>query len=393
MRLLPVILLLLAPALAHAQTADVELVDLEELWEIGADEYGDVIFGVISSVTVDGEGNVYVLDRQLTEVSMFSAAGEYLGPVGREGEGPGEYSRIGHVFVSRPGEVGVVQRMPGRIITVNTDGTPGATIPLPEAFEAAPAYFFAAERAGDGLVLSARQLARSPEGIRMTTALVRVDADGTEVARLSEKTEVRNQSALTVEEKSNAPVLWAVDEAGHVYMNDEFDAFAIKVYDPSGTLVRTISRPYEHRQRTKQEMELNTPRMRIRQRGGGGVVEAEGIPSETDRDVQAIHVRPDGTVWVLGSHGALDAPEGVLATFDVFSAEGDYLRQVALRGEGSFRDDGIHLVGDRVFVTRGFQAALRADRGIGGEEDEEAEPMSVICYRIAPDVGAVAGGR
>jgi hypothetical protein len=388
-----VILVLLGVGEARAQTADVHFLDLDELWEVGADEFGDVIFGVISSVTVDGDGNVYVIDRQLTEVSMFSAAGEYLGPIGREGEGPGEYSRIGHVFVSRPGEIAVVQRMPGRIVTVNTDGTPGESVPLPEAFESSPAYFFAAERAGDGLVLSARQLARSPEGIRMTTVLSRVAADGSEIARFSEKTEVRNQSALKIEEKSNAPVLWAVDEAGNVYMNDEFDAFAVKVYDSSGSLVRTISRPYEHRQRTKQEMEVNTPRMRIRQRGGGGVVEAEGIPSETDRDVQAIFVRPDGTVWVLGSHGAFDAPEGILATFDVFGADGTWLRQVALRGEGSFREDGIHLVGDRVFVTRGFQAALRADRGIGTDEDEGAEPMSVVCYQLASDVGAVAGGR
>lgn len=393
MRAITLLILILGFGTAPAQMADVQFVDLEELWEVGAEDDEEVIFGVISSVTVDGEGNVYVLDRQLTEVSMFSAAGEYLGPVGREGEGPGEYSRIGHVFVTRPGEIGVVQRMPGRIVTVNTDGTPGDAIPLPEAFESSPAYFFSAERAGDGLVLSARQLARTPEGIRFTTALVRIAADGTEVARLTEWSEVRNQSELVVEEKSNAPVLWAVDDAGNVYMNDEFDAFAVKVYDSSGALLRTLSRPYQHRQRTDQEMELNTPRMRIRQRGGGGVVEAEGIPSETDRDVQAIFVRADGAVWVLGSHGAFDAPEGILATFDVFSPEGTYLRQVALRGEGDFRDDGIHLVGDRVFVTRGFQAALRADRGIGSDEDQDAEPMSVICYRIASDVGAVAGSR
>ena len=68
-------------------------------------------------------------------------------------------------------------------------------------------------------------------------------------------------------------------------------------------------------------------------------------------------------------------------------------RQVALRGEGSFRDDGLHLVGNRLFVTRGFQAALRADRGIGEDEDEEAEPMSVICYELGEAIGSVAGSR
>lgn len=389
--MLPILLVLFAGS-AGAQTADVHFVDLHELWEVGADDDDDVIFGVIASVTVDDEGNVYVLDRQLTEVSMFSAAGEYVGPVGREGEGPGEYSRIGHVFVSAPGEIGVVQRMPGRIVTVMHDGTPGASIPLPEAFASAPAYFFAAERAGDGLVLSARQLARSAEGVRFTTALVRIDARGNEVARLTERVEERSRSSFTVDEKSNAEVQWAVDAAGNVYLSDEFDAYEIRVYDPAGALVRTIRRDYEHRKRTKHEMEINTPRVRVRQRGGGGAVEAEGIPSPTDRDIQNLFVRPDGTLWVLGSHGRFDQPDGVLATFDVFDGDGKYLRQVALRGDGDPRDDGLYLVGDRLFVARGFEAALRADRGIG-DGDDDAEPMSIVCYELATDIGTVAGGR
>jgi hypothetical protein len=376
---------------AVSQSGDLQVIALHELWEVGADDDDDVLFGVISSIDIDAEGNVFVLDRQLTEVTMFSADGEYIGPIGREGEGPGEFRRIGHVFVSGPGEIAVMQRMPGRIVCVNTDGSPGGTITLPEAFSSAPAYFYSGQRAGEDLVLSARQIERNEDGVSFTTALLRIDPSGKEIARFSEKQDTRNMSSFTVEEKSNAPVLWTVDADGNVYVNDEFDAYSIRVYDPSGALVRTIQRDYEHRQRSAEEIEMNTPRMAIRHRGGQRR-DAEGVPSTTDRDIQALFARPDGTLWVLNSRGAFEQPDGYLATFDVFDGDGSFLHQVGLRSEGDFRDDGLHLVGDRLFVTRGLRAAQRAERG-GGEEDEDAEPMSVTCYQLSSGTGVVAGSK
>ncbi len=131
--------------------------------------------------------------------------------------------------------------------------------------------------------------------------------------------------------------------------------------------------------------------MAVRHRGGRRV-DAEGIPSTTDRDIQALFARPDGTLWVLNSRGAFDQPDEILATFDVFDADGSFLHQVALKGEGNFYDDGLRLVGDRLFVLRGLRAAERAESG-DGEEDEDAEPMSVTCYRLSSGTGAVAGSR
>jgi len=58
-------------------------------------------------------------------------------------------------------------------------------------------------------------------------------------------------------------------------------------------------------------------------------------------------------------------------------------RQASAAGEGSFVDDGLYIVGDRVFVARGLRAALRAERGDGDEDaDAYAEPMSVACYEL-----------
>ena len=107
--------------------------------------------------------------------------------------------------------------------------------------------------------------------------------------------------------------------------------------------------------------------------------------SKTDRDIQQLIPREDGTLWVLSSHGAFDASESTIATFDVFDGEGRFTHQMTFLGDGDFGDDGFHFVKDRLFVVKGLRTALNAMAG-GGNDDEEPqedpEPMSVICYGL-----------
>lgn len=390
-----VLCFLLLASSALAAEVPVEVVDLHPLWEVGGEDDEDVLFGVLSDLAVDAEGDVYVVDRQLTEVTRFGPDGSFLGFVGREGEGPGEYSRIGGIFVAAPDMVGVVQRMPGKIVTVRRDGTPGDEVILPAAFSEAPAYFFGADRAGTSLVLSIRQMRREDNAVSMTTCLVLADSEGHELARMSETSATRDMARLVVDERDDQPAVWAVDDRGFVYVNDAFDAYAVRVYRPDGMLDHEFHEDYEPRKRSAAEKEANTPRMVVRMRGGGGRGgrAATGVPSPTDRDIQAMFARPDGSLWILTSRGAFDNPAGILATFDVHDGGGKRTGRVALKGEGSFRDDGIHIVGDRVYVARGLRAAERAARGAEESEAEEVEaaPMSLACYQLATATSSVAG--
>jgi len=121
------------------------------------------------------------------------------------------------------------------------------------------------------------------------------------------------------------------------------------------------------------------------QRAGGRRRDFEGIPSDTDRDIQALFARPEGVLWVLSSRGAFDTPDGVLVSVDEFDAAGRYVRQVSILGEGNFQDDGLQLHGDRLFILHGLRSALATERGFGDEGDEEAEPMSITaCLLVEP---------
>ena len=75
-------------------------------------------FGVLNQVDHGrGEGNVYLLDRQLTEVKVFSPDGEYISHDGPRGRGarrvpPAERS----CFITPDGQVAVMQAAPGKIV-------------------------------------------------------------------------------------------------------------------------------------------------------------------------------------------------------------------------------------------------------------------------------------
>ena len=47
----------------------------------------------------DDDGNIYLLDSQLSEVKVFSPDGEPLKTLSREGDGPGEFRALSSVHV------------------------------------------------------------------------------------------------------------------------------------------------------------------------------------------------------------------------------------------------------------------------------------------------------
>lgn len=68
----------------------------------GPEEY---LFGRISSITVDADGRVFVLDGQARDIRVFDSDGTYVETVARRGEGPGELSNPTSVAVLPDGRV------------------------------------------------------------------------------------------------------------------------------------------------------------------------------------------------------------------------------------------------------------------------------------------------
>lgn len=63
------------------------------------------LFGSINGLEVDGQGRIFVLDRQAQEVRVYSPQGEHLLTIGGPGEGPGEFQRPDHIRIMGDGRI------------------------------------------------------------------------------------------------------------------------------------------------------------------------------------------------------------------------------------------------------------------------------------------------
>ena len=326
----------------------VTIITPKKLWEVGGIDDDEVLFGVLSQITTDADGNIYALDAQLNEVMVFSPDGEYLESIGREGEGPGEFRRPSDLFLTPDGNLAVLQRMPGKIVLLSTDGAPIGNYPVPEANDGGMRMFSAGRLADQQVVLLTMQFARRDAGFESTTALIGVDSEGKQMATYFTETAERDFSKMEFDETTFNPMVWTTAADGRVYTSTDFHAYDFTVWNADGSAVATITRDYTARVRSDEEKETSRPRIRIRR--GGNSQSPDIKMSDTDRDIQAIYPRADGSLWVLSSHGAFDDNDGVIGIFDVYDDKGRFIDQVKLAGDGDFRDDGYHIVQNRLYV-------------------------------------------
>jgi hypothetical protein len=170
-----------------------------ERWRIGGDEDEDVVFGVIDGVAADAD--VYLLDIQLSEVLVYTADGEYVRTIGREGEGPGEFRRPAGVFIAPAGQVAVVQAMPGKIVLLTPGGDPAGEYPVPAPDDGVQ-FFERAARSGDQIVVAPRRFSRRETGADITSTLIRVDARGNQTAQYLVQQVTREFAVTELDEKA-----------------------------------------------------------------------------------------------------------------------------------------------------------------------------------------------
>jgi hypothetical protein len=95
--------------------------DLEQDLQIGKEDDDNYIFGVISSIQADDEGNIYVCDIKLTCVQKYDKNGRFLATIGKKGQGPGEYENPFEAFL-RPKASSLYVRSNMRVLEYDSTG-------------------------------------------------------------------------------------------------------------------------------------------------------------------------------------------------------------------------------------------------------------------------------
>ena len=164
-----------------APPGGVEVVQLEEMWRAGGED-GDEIFGKIFRADADEQGNVYLVDTQLSEVPVFSPDGERIKTLSREGEGPGETREPVDMLLLPDGSVGILQRFPGKVVRIDRDGTPLGDIFFNVATEGGFTALYTGRCRGDELMFVLQRATREETSSTRTIEVARYDVDGTELA-------------------------------------------------------------------------------------------------------------------------------------------------------------------------------------------------------------------
>lgn len=406
MRLLTLIVLLAAlpaaavadlpPQVVHNGTTPahgVQTMKLEKMWRVGGADDEENFFGLVTWAEEGPDGLVYVLDTQLCQVNVYDAEGALVRTLFRQGEGPGEVQRPRDLVVLPDGTIGAVQEFPGRIIRVQPDGTPAESI-TPRTGDATAGGFIAmtsAEHRGGTFLVAGVEIRPGPrDGTQERTMyLAGVEPDNSLGVRYLERSVSWDFTNFVYDEAVNLPsFFWAnaVGPDGRVYAAPDRDAYRINVYAVDGTLERVIEREYTPWQRTAEDRKWLNALFEGAFRNLP--FEYDLKLCETEADIRwmtrSLQVSDTGELWVLPSRGCHEQPAGVAATFDVFSPDGVFDRQVQVACEGDGDEDGVFLLGsDRVLVIKGYVDAMATMfGGAVGSDDDEAEPMSLVCYRI-----------
>ena len=220
--------------------------ETNEDWRRGGDDE-DVVFGLIYDVVRDIHGISYLLDSQLHLVHVLSPKGEYLRSIGREGEGPGEFRDPSAIMLFSDGMICVLQYMPARAVFLTSEGEAAGEHPLPRGPDGSHVFLNGGTLANDQLVLYLGQFIREETSFGLKTLFVRVDGVGEVVTTYWELLQEQDLSKITFDEKTDGPVVWTASPAGRLYVNNDWDTYAVEVFAADGSPEYVIEREYKHR--------------------------------------------------------------------------------------------------------------------------------------------------
>jgi len=317
-----------------------KIVSLREDLRLGRLEGPDEeLFGEVTEVAVGPEGDIFVFDTQLPALRQFDANGDFVRTIGREGEGPGEYSkRPDGLLVDRTGRIvlrdpdltrltaytsegqflGVLGGARGlhslrsRMVATDTAGTiyikilmidpgPGMPTPWPIGLEV-----------------------RDAEGLVIDTIPPPLMADGEQASRF----EIHPFGALVV---------------------GSSDVYGFEIRSPDGTLVK-VRMPFQPVRYTEAELARLRAAMRPIVAADGG--QEPDLPAVKPAFLE-FFFGPQGRIWVRrpispssGTQANPD-PRYEPSVFDAFDPDGSYLGEIDFPENGwpvAFSDTHVYVI-------------------------------------------------
>ncbi len=361
---------------------------LTEQWRAGGDD-DEVFFGNIASARVDPQGDVLLLDSQLSRVVAISAQGEMKATLGREGDGPGEIRRPGDMLLAPDGTLCLLQGFPGRIVRIHGDGTPAGdvTYSRPGADGGQFVVLVRGLPHPRGMVLAGIRMSFAGAGKSIQDYFLAVcDQDGLQLNELLTKQSIIDYNDFELSE-AGMDFIWsrcAAAADGTVYAAADRNAYRIAAYTTDEDPTLAFTRPVVVPDRTSDQKSVAH---KILEGVGGNypVPPRRYVVEDKPPVITGMWCTDDGLLWVQTSPGINTPPSGCWDVLDVFDGQGTFLRQVALPGSYDPQRDSLQVLRDgRLLIITGALDAFLNQQAVAGQDsgEDETTPLEVICYGL-----------
>ena len=214
---------------------------LEEELSIGEEEVDEnYLFYQPLSVKASKDGSIYVLDERDICIKVYDREGKYLRTVGRQGQGPGEFSS-GYLFfdISSDGKIYIMDCINSCVIIMDKDGT------FIQSFRL-PGRLYGKMKTDKNNFIYFKRKFMDEEMTKMT--IHRYNSNGDEILNFGTFKIVQpaiEKRTSTLISRLAATTVWTIDQEGKLYVGYG-DKYQISVYDPNGSLSFKFGRDYPH---------------------------------------------------------------------------------------------------------------------------------------------------
>ena len=358
---------------------------LVERWRIDAEDEDAALIGVVSRVcSPEPGGDLYFLDRQLCQVLIYTADGEFLDTVGREGEGPGEFRRPYDFFLLEDGTLAIKDGWPSKLVYLAPDGlpaggwSPSATLSLGRLCEVPGGWIANGQ--------DQNEERSDPNRIYSDLFLARFDEDGEQIHDYLTGESVHAFQPQTHDERQ--PYFphsrWDLTAAGQIVVCTDRDVYRLEFLDLDGAVLRVVERDFEPYRRTAEDKDEIRDGTRMYMNGVRQEIVFHLL--DTEPVISGLVARPDGKIRVTTCYSTRDLPDGVVVRHDIHGADGTLLEEVRITGDCDLEFDALRLLPDgRAVVLRNYEAAMRAARSMVEEGDEAREDATfevIVCELV-----------
>jgi len=362
-----------------AEPPHVRRLQLQERWRIDAKDPEAPLLGYFDqSQVLFHDGRVYLLDRQLCHVLVYSDAGVLLDTIMREGEGPGEVRNPGVMFLRSDGIIAVQHGYPTKLEFVDLDGTPqGRWRQRANAWmnriQETPRGWF-------GVYTESKQTDEPGIFVSIFRAALLDDEGGRTAEFFSEENRRHHQQDGKIDEaEEHNPWFTAVAiGADEVVLAATRDEYRLEWRNLGGETTRIVTREFVAHRRS--QAELDESRYRSYSIVNGDFRFMDRKLCDFDPVINKLELLSDGSLRVRTSLFEKDMPSGMVCRYEVHESTGELRESVEIydpTGEYDVNYDVIALLGDgRAMVLRNQRPAFRTatDAGLHPKLREKLPP-------------------